>query len=49
MFYVYLIIGLAIFTVGLVFTPGWWKIVWVIGSVVEQRFYHQSSEPFWTH
>jgi hypothetical protein len=38
MFYVYVIIGFGIFVAGLILTTGWWKLVWVIGSVVVVMF-----------
>lgn len=29
MFYVYLVVGFAVFGTGLFFAPGWWKLVWI--------------------
>jgi hypothetical protein len=34
MFYVYLILGIGIFIVGLILTPGWWRLAWVAGSLL---------------
>ena len=38
MFYVYLTAGFALFGVGLLLAPGWWKLAWAVGCLALMVF-----------
>ena len=38
MFYVYLIVGFAVFGAGLFLAPGWWKVAWIAACLVLMAF-----------